>query len=322
MNEDFPLFPEQASEFAPRVDGLYIFLVGIATFFTVLIFCLIFYFVIRYRRTADVNRSNPPTSQLLELSWAAIPFVVTMVIFFWGASLFLEHHEMPSDADTINVVGKQWMWKIQHANGRQEINNLHVPVGRPVRLNMISEDVIHSFYIPAFRVKQDVLPGRYTSMWFKPTKPGRYHLFCAEYCGTSHSQMGGYVTAMEPADFAEWMSGDTTSLEPPEVSGEEVFVQMRCNTCHGAGPTARCPDLNGVFGRTVKLDDGRSIVADEEYLRESIIEPNAKKVAGYPANMPTYKGQISEQNLFRLIAYLKSLSSDKADSETATSVEL
>ena len=191
MNTDLPLFPEQASQYAPQVDALYIFLISVAVFFTTLICFLILYFVVRYRRSANVNRLNPPSSQLLEVTWSVIPFILTMVMFAWGAALYSKQHQPPEDADEISVVGKQWMWKIQHSNGKQEINNLHVPVGRPVKLNMISEDVIHSFYIPAFRVKQDVLPGRYTSMWFEASKPGRYHLFCAEYCGTSHSQMGG-----------------------------------------------------------------------------------------------------------------------------------
>lgn len=307
MNTDLPLFPEQASEFAPRIDLLYFFLVGVAFFFTALICVLILYFCVRYRRKAKVDRLNPPTSQLLELSWAIVPFVLSMIMFFWGAVLYFDQHQAPPDADEISVVGKQWMWKIQHSNGKQEINNLHVPVGRAVRLRMISEDVIHSFYVPAFRVKQDVLPGRYTHLWFTATKPGRHHLFCAEYCGTSHSQMGGYVIAMEPTEYANWLSGNSSGTTAPEVTGKQVFSQFRCDTCHKPDDTGRCPNLNGIYGRERQLVDGRKVVADEDYLRESIIEPNAKLVAGYSVSMPTYRGQISEQNLFQLISYLKSL---------------
>jgi cytochrome c oxidase subunit 2 len=229
-----------------------------------------------------------------------------MVMFVWGAVLYFEMHQPPVDAEEIYVVGKQWMWKIQHPNGKQEINALHVPTGRAIRLKMISEDVIHSFYIPAFRVKQDVLPNRYTTMWFKATKPGRYYLFCAEYCGTSHSQMGGYVTVMEPADYADWLAGGATN-EPPEVSGELLFTQLRCVTCHGQSEKMRGPSLVGVLGRPTQLADGRRIIADEQYIRESILRPAAKIVAGYQQIMPSYEGQISEEQMFQLVAYLKSL---------------
>ncbi len=210
METDFRLLPEQAAEMASRVDTLYAFLLAVSAFFTLLVCFLILFFVVRYRRHSNVNRANPPTSILLEISWSVIPFILTMVMFVWGAVLYFEMHQPPVDAEEIYVVGKQWMWKIQHPNGKQEINALHVPTGRAIRLKMISEDVIHSFYIPAFRVKQDVLPNRYTTMWFKATKPGRYYLFCAEYCGTSHSQMGGYVTVMEPAEYADWLAGGAT----------------------------------------------------------------------------------------------------------------
>ncbi len=306
MESEFRLFPEQASSIASKIDLLYLFLISVATFFTLLICVLILFFVVRYRRTAVVNRANPPVSPLLELSWSVVPFVLTMIMFAWGAVLYFEQHQPPPVTDEVYVVGKQWMWKIQHPNGKQEINQLHVPIGRPTRLKMISEDVIHSFYIPDFRVKQDVLPGRYTTMWFEATKPGKYHLFCAEYCGTSHAAMGGHVYAMEPADYAKWLAGGATT-EPPEVTGKRLYEQLRCNTCHGETQAARCPSLIGVFGREVQLADGTRLIADEEYIRESILEPNSKIVAGYQPNMPSYKGQISEQGLMQLIAYLKTL---------------
>lgn len=316
METDFRLFPDQAAEMASRVDALYIFLIVVSAFFTALVCFLILFFVIRYRREAKVNRANPPVSYLLEISWSVVPFILTMVMFVWGALLYFEQRQPPVDADEIYVVGKQWMWKIQHPNGKQEINQLHVPVGRAVRLKMISEDVIHSFYIPAFRVKQDVLPNRYSTLWFKATKPGRYYLFCAEYCGTSHSQMGGYVTVMEPAEYAAWLTGGATS-EPPEVSGATLFTQLRCNTCHGQTEARRGPALAGILGRPTQLVDGRRIIADEEYIRESILKPAAKVVAGYQPIMPSYEGQISEEQMFQLISYLKSLSSSTTSDDSA-----
>jgi cytochrome c oxidase subunit 2 len=198
------------------------------------------------------------------------------------------------------------MWKIYHPQGRSEINELHVPVGRPVKLRMISEDVIHSFFLPAFRVKMDVLPGRYTTMWFEATKPGEYRLFCAEYCGTDHADMRGRVVAMSPADYANWLQGVDT--EPPPLIGQRLFTQYRCDTCHGEGAELRSPPLHGIFNSTVALADGRTVQVDDSYLRESIVDPTAKVTAGYQPLMPTYQGQLSEEQLLRLIEYIKSLS--------------
>jgi len=313
MPTDFRLFPEQASTIAGDVDALYLFLVSVAAFFTILICFLIIFFAVRYRRNARVDRSNPPASYLLEVGWSIVPLILSMVMFYWGAVIFFRMHQAPPEADGIYVVAKQWMWKIQHPNGRREINELHIPVGRPVRLKMISEDVIHDFFVPAFRVKQDVLPGRYTHMWFEPTKVGTYHLFCAEYCGTSHSQMIGKVIVMEPADYAAWLSGEMTD-QPAEVTGQQLFEQFRCDTCHRQG--GRCPPLDNVFGRNVKLADGSTVLADEEYLRESILMPNEKIVAGYKPIMPTYKGQIGEEGILQIIAYLKTLADVPATGAT------
>jgi cytochrome c oxidase subunit 2 len=232
-----------------------------------------------------------------------VPFLITMVIFFWGVKVFFQVYRQPSpDAMDVHVVGKQWMWKVRHPEGLREINTLHVPVGRPVKLTMTSQDVIHSFYIPAFRVKQDVVPGRYTYEWFVPTKVGEYHLFCAEYCGAQHSGMIGSVIVMEPAEYQAFLSGTVANV-PMVLSGEKLFSEKQCNTCHGQ----RAPTLAGVFGRKVTLQDGSTLTADESYLRESILQPNAKMVAGYPPIMPTYQGQLTEEQITELIAYMKSL---------------
>jgi len=302
-----PLFPEQASTMASRVDALYFFLIGVSLFFASLIAVLVVTFAIRYRRRGGTDR--PPAihgSLALELTWTLIPFGLTMIMFFWGASLFASMHRPPDDALDVWVVGKQWMWKLQHLEGKREIDELHVPVGKPVKLIMTSEDVIHSFYVPAFRVKQDVLPGRYTTLWFEATKPGTYHLFCAEYCGTQHSGMIGWVVAMEPAEYQAWLSGG----EPRQSlasAGAELFTQLGCETCHRGGSGARGPALTGLFGKTVELKDGTTVVADEAYLRESILNPRARIVAGYDPIMPTFTGLVSEDGVAQLVAYIKTL---------------
>jgi cytochrome c oxidase subunit II len=307
MNHGFQLFPEQASSVASRVDALYFFLLGIAGFFTLLIFFAIVFLVLYYRRSAVRDRtiSHNGKSWILETTWIAIPLALTMAIFAWGADLYFDVRTMPPGAINIQVVGKQWMWKIQHPQGRSEIDQLHVPLGQPVRLHMISEDVIHSFYIPAFRVKMDVLPDRYSSLWFEATKLGTYNLFCAEYCGTGHADMSGTVVVMQPAEYAAWLAGGES--QAPVMAGEELFTRFRCNTCHFQGGQPRCPSLANLFGQPVRLSDGRTVTADEEYLRESLLSPAAKVVAGFQPVMPTYQGQLSEEQIFQLIQYIKSL---------------
>jgi cytochrome c oxidase subunit 2 len=311
MNNSFELFPESASSVSGRVDALYAFLVLTAVFFTVLICALILYFGIRYRRGSKANRKNPPKSVLLEVAWAVIPLVLTMVMFGWGAVVYYDMRTPPPEAMEIEVVGKQWMWKLQHPQGKTEINTLHLPVGQPVKLRMISEDVIHSFYIPAFRVKQDVLPGSYTSLWFKPTKTGTYHLFCAEYCGTKHSEMGGWIVAMEPAAFQAWLQGGAGELSIA-AAGERKFQELGCVTCHRADTAGRGPNLQGLFGRPVRLADGGTITADEGYIRESIVNPAARIVAGYQPIMPAYQGLVTEESLMHLVAYVQSLGGSPA----------
>jgi cytochrome c oxidase subunit 2 len=304
----FSLFPEQASTIAARTDGLLFFLLSVTTFFVLLIAGLILYFMIRYRRRSENEvPAGIHGSLLLESVWTIIPFLVSLVIFFWGASIFAALTRPPDDALQVNVVGRQWMWKVQHMNGRREINELHMPVGRPVRITMTSEDVIHSFFVPAFRTKQDAVPGRYTSMWFEATKPGTYHLFCAEYCGTLHSGMIGQVVVMEPAAFQAWLAGAGDAPVSAAAAGEQVFTRTGCPSCHSAERDARGPALAGLLGSTVKLRGGRSLVADEGYVRESIFNPSAKVVDGYEPIMPTYQGLLSEEDVMQLIAYLKSL---------------
>jgi cytochrome c oxidase subunit 2 len=313
MEPGFQLFPEQASSFAPGVDALYIFLLGVTAFFTILIFLAIVFLAFYYRRSAVRNRKRHVGAKywVLEAAWIVVPLVLTMVMFLWGAAAYFEQRVIPPNAIELSVIGKQWMWKIQHPQGRGEINELHVPVGQPVLLRMISQDVIHSFYLPAFRVKMDVLPGRYTSLWFQATKPGTYHLFCAEYCGTDHADMRGRVVVMTPADYAKWLGGGDE--QPPATAGEELFTRFRCDTCHVQGAQPRCPSLANLFGQPVRLSDGQVVTADEAYLRESILNPAAKVVAGYQPVMPTFEGQLSEEQIFHLIEYIKSLSAMPAE---------
>ncbi len=313
MQPEFALFPEKASTLAARVDALYYFLIAVSGFFATLIFLLVIYFAVKYRRRSATEQPQPIEGDLrLELLWTILPFGLAMIMFGWGANLYFSASRAPSDALNLYVVGKQWMWKIQHPEGRREINELHVPVGQPVKLTMTSEDVIHSFFIPAFRMKMDVVPGRYTTTWFEATKAGEYHLFCAEYCGTKHSQMIGRIVVMEPVQYEQWLkngNGTASMLgEAPEVAGARLFQEQRCVTCHGAdvGGVKLGPSLIGLFGKTVQLQSGESVTADEGYIRESILNPMAKLVAGYQPIMPTYQGQIDEEGLLQLIAYIRS----------------
>jgi cytochrome c oxidase subunit 2 len=308
----FRLFPEQASTIAARVDGLYWFLIGVSVFFCGLIFLLLLYFAIKYRRRPDNVR--PPqlgTNNRLEVMWILIPLALTMVMFVWGAKLYATVMLAPPEgALEVYAIGKQWMWKFQYPEGHREIDELYVPVGYPVKMTMTSQDVIHSFYVPAFRVKMDVLPGRYTTIWFEASKPGVYHLFCAEYCGTAHSGMRGQVIALPPTQYQEWLRG-THEVASMAAAGAQLCQQLGCATCHAAGGQA--PSLAGVFGAPVALQNGETVLADEGYIRESILHPRARIVAGYPPVMPTYQGQLSEEGLAQLVSYIKSLGKQPAE---------
>lgn len=303
----FPIFPAQGSTGAAQVDALYFFLTAASVFILACVFLPLIFCLFKYRRGRLADRSPLRVSTLkIEIAWTLLPFLLAMVMFAWGARAYFNLQVPPSDNLEINVVGKQWMWKVQHQQGRREINELHVPVGRTVKLTLASEDVIHSFFVPAFRVKQDVVPGRFTTIWFEPTKAGRHHLFCAEYCGTKHSAMIGTVHVMEPADYQAWLERGSVEDTLAE-SGARLFRALGCSGCHtGQGPV-RAPWLEGLHGRLVPLQDGRVVRADDRYLRDSILLPNAEIVAGYEPLMPTFQNLISEEDLFLLIAYLKSL---------------
>jgi cytochrome c oxidase subunit II len=314
-----PLFPEDASTFGWQVDYLYFYLIAISAFFTVGIVAAIFIFAIKYREkekyaTPDQIHGSIP----LELFWSFVPFVISMTIFLGGAVVYYNQYKIPADTMEIYVVGKQWMWKIQHPTGQREINELHVPVGRKIKLTMTTEDVLHDFSIPAFRTKADVVPGRYTTLWFEATKPGKYHLYCAEYCGLNHSGMGGWVYVMEQKDFDNWLAGNVSDQTPVQM-GEDLFTnKLGCASCHAGGDNQRGAVLEGIYNKEVKLVGGQTIIADDEYIRNSILNPGQHIVEGYQPIMPTFKGQVTEEQLVALIAYIKSLSGDTATGTAPT----
>jgi cytochrome c oxidase subunit 2 len=307
MNPAFPLVPEQAASAAGEVDALFLFILGVTGAFAVAIWAALIFLAVRYRRRSPGDR--PPEihgSIALELTWTIVPFLLMVVMFVWGAKVYFAMNRPPDDAMTVSVVGKRWMWKLQHPTGQREINELHVPMGRAVRLMITSEDTIHSFFVPAFRIKKDAVPGRYNMAWFRATKAGSYHLFCAEYCGTEHARMGGRVVVMEPEAYQTWLAGGPPA-ESPVVAGEKLFTELNCITCHRPDSAGRGPVLQGIFGRPVRLASGDTVVADESYLRESILNPAARVVAGYQPVMPAYQTQVSEEQLIALIAYIHSL---------------
>jgi len=311
MFTNFPFFPQAASEQAGQIDALYFFLVAVTAFFTALVALLVVVFAIKFHRKHDNEVGVPIHGSLaLELLWTIIPLGITMVMFVWGAQVFFHMTRAPKGAMEIYIVGKQWMWKAQHMDGAREINELHVPIGRPVKLIMGSEDVIHSFFIPDFRVKADVIPGRLNTMWFTATKPGRYHLFCTQYCGTKHSAMIGWVTAMEPADYQAWLGGGAGGGTMAE-NGAKLFQDLACATCHIDNGTGRGPVLKGVYGKPVTLQSGQTVTVDDSYIRESVLNPQAKVVAGFQPIMPTFQGLVTEEQLLQLIAYVKSLGEQK-----------
>ena len=305
--QQLPLFPNRASTIGTGVDHLYFYLVGVSGFFSILIFTLIFVFAIKYRRRSPADRAQQIAGNVpLELAWALIPFGLEMIMFFWGASLYFRHYQAPRDAEDIYVVGKQWMWKLQHPEGPREINELHVPVGRPFRLILASEDVIHSFYVPAFRIKQDAVPGMYTTEWFQATSVGKYHLFCAEYCGTNHSRMTGWIYVMDPGDYQNWLSGGAPG-ESMAAAGARHFSRLGCAGCHVPDNSGRGPSLVGLYGSQVRLVGGRTAFADDSYIRACIMTPSVNRVANYPPIMPTFRGVISEEELSQIVEYIKSL---------------
>lgn len=312
-----PFAPEQASSFAAEVDAIYIFLVLLTLVIAVVIAGLELYFAIRYRRRSPYE--IPPEvhePKVLEAAWIIVPLVVSLGLFFWAAALYFKLYRPPHEALEIFVTGKQWMWRAQHPDGQREINALHLPLGRRVKLTMTSEDVLHSYFIPAFRTKADVVPGRYTTIWFETTKAGTFHLFCAEYCGSYHSGMIGSVTVLEPAAYQAWLSGGESTSGSPVQAGQKLFASLACNTCHKTDGQGRGPALEGIYGKEVQLDGGQKVMVDDAYIRESILNPRAKVVAGYDPVMPTFQGQISEEGILQLIAYIRSIGAQKKQDGT------
>jgi cytochrome c oxidase subunit II len=295
---------------ASHVDALYFFLIGLTAFFSTLIAGTIIVYAVRFRRRSpDSVGARIEGGLILELTWSIIPLFIVLFIFAWGAKVFFAMSRPPEETLNVYVVGKQWMWKFQHLNGQREINELHVPVGRAVKLIMTSEDVIHDVFVPAFRVKADVIPGRYTHLWFQPTKAGRYHLFCAEYCGTKHSGMVGEVVVQEPAEYETWLATGRAEGSLSSAGGK-LFQDLACNTCHRSDAQGRGPVLQGLFGRTVILATGERQVVDEAYLRESILNPGEKVTQGFQPVMPAYQGLVTEDGVLQLIEYIKALQNE------------
>jgi cytochrome c oxidase subunit 2 len=327
MNLNFPIWPEQASTYAVDVDNIAFVLIGLTLFFTIGVSVVLVVFAIYYRRGAKVDRSNPiHTSHTLELAWSVPPLIVALGVFAWSVLPYASVYNPPKDADEIYVIGKRWMWHLQHADsGIRENNELHIPINRPVKLTLISQDVIHGFYVPEFRVKRDAIPGYYNTCWFQPTKVGKYFLFCTEYCGTNHSQMGGWVYVLSPADYAEWVSEKgrksgavTTEQASPVVQGEALYRQYGCGNCHGVTDTSRAPSLVGLFGKQRTFADGSNVTADRNYLRKAIVSPENTLLKGYGTvtRMPSYK-DLSEDDVNQLIAYIQSLGASTAETKVA-----
>lgn len=302
-----PFWLPSATRYGHQVDILFAGLLTVSLLVTLLLFILMLRFIVRYREGSDADRNHRiKKSWHWEVSWTAATLVAFLALFFWGASLFWNLSETRADALTIYVVGKQWMWKVQHAGGQREINELHVPAGRHIRVLATSQDVIHSFFIPAFRVKHDVLPGRYQQLQFTPEKPGIYHLFCSEYCGTDHSRMTGRVVVLTPEDFERWLTRQNVD-GTLATQGEAVFRNLGCSGCHGNSATVRAPALEGLYGRPVPLQSGTVVTADERYIRDSILQPRSEVAAGFEPVMPSFAGKISEDDLIAVVAYIKSL---------------
>jgi cytochrome c oxidase subunit 2 len=319
MLSGISLFPVQASTYAPEVDNLYLFLIAVASFFAIIVVVLVLYFSIKYRDDTGLKVGAPITGSIpLEIGWSLVPFLVAMGIFVWATTVFFHSVRPPAETLDIYSTGKRWMWRFQHVDGQREINQLHVPVGRPVKVTFTSEDVLHDLYIPVFRVKADAIPGRYSSIWFTATKTGEYHLFCAEYCGTRHSGMIGTIYVMEPDEYQAWLAGGGQAGGTMQARGQQLFQQLACSSCHLTDGTGRGPSLVGVFGSQIKLSNNLNVVADESYVRESILTPQMKLVNGYQPIMPTFQGLVNEDQLLSLIEYVKSLSANQAAGQQAS----
>ncbi|NYT69729.1 cytochrome c oxidase subunit II [Pusillimonas noertemannii] len=307
MNQGITLLPPAASAAARSTDRLYLFLVGFSSLMALAIVAVMVWFCYRYRKGSRADRSNAPThGRGLEAAWTIAPFLVFMYLFAWAAHDYSRQFQAPGDALRVFVLAKQWMWKAEHSNGRREINELHVPINTPIKLVLASQDVIHSFFVPALRNKRDVVPGRYTVMWFQADRTGEYMLLCAEYCGTNHAEMKGRIIAMEPQDYARWLDG---GADHPGLAerGYAIFRRNGCMGCHAAASSVHAPELSGLLGRRVHLADGSVVVADETYVRDSMVEPQKAIVAGYDAIMPSFKDQLDEEEIMAVIEYIRSL---------------
>jgi cytochrome c oxidase subunit 2 len=314
------LFPREASTIAPYTDALYFFLLLITVVGLALVGALVFGFSVRYRKERNPVATQVEGSTLLEATWTIIPLALFLICFVWGALLYFRIYNPPANSLNIYVVGKQWMWKSEHPGGQHEINNLHVPSGRPVQLTMISQDVFHSFSIPDFRVKREVIPGRYSTVWFEATTPGTYHIFCTQYCGTKHSGMIGEVTVLTPDDYKKWTDESTSGMSLAQ-NGERLFASMGCNACHSGNAAARGPNLANVYGSKLKLANGSEVLVNEAFLRDTILNPSQHLTAGYAPIMPTYQGQISEEGLIDLVEFIKSLKTNYRVQQTLTTSE-
>ncbi len=323
---NYPVAPPQASTFAEKHDALFYVITALTIFFTVVVFSCVLFFAVKYRKGSKANRDNiVHDSHKVEILWSLPPLILGLVVFAWGAQLFIEMRTMPKDAIEMFVIGKQWMWHVQHPNGVRENNTIHVPMGRKVKLTMISQDVIHAVYIPAFRAQYQVIPGRYTTLWFEATKPGKYPLFCNMYCGTQHSEMGGYVYVVTPEEYAQFLQRDGDAKNPAiksvADSGRELYKQLACGSCHVAQDNERAPSLNGIVGTKRKMATGELLEANDDYLRESIINPGGRLTAGYTNTMPPdYKAQLTEEQVRSLIEYMKTLGTAPAAPASTTPV--
>ena len=319
--QHFPLFPPEASTIAPQMDALFFFLVLISLVGLTLVVLLVVGFSVLYSKNRHPKAVQIEGSTLLEATWTIIPLGLFLVAFVWGALIYFRVYTPPPNALNIYVVGKQWMWKVEHPGGQHEIDELHVPTGRAVQLTLISQDVFHSFSIPAFRVKREAIPGRYTSVWFEATKPGTYNLFCTQYCGTGHSAMIGHVVVMTPDNYKRWLANSTSGMSLAQ-DGERLFASLSCNACHNTRPDARGPNLVGVYGSQLTLDDGQTVTADAAFLRQAILDPSRNGTEGYAAIMPTYQGQISEDGVVELIEYIRNLTTGYRLQETLNTTQL
>jgi cytochrome c oxidase subunit 2 len=318
---NFALFPPEASKIAPQMDALLFFMVLVSLIGLTIVVLLIVSFSILYNKKRHPVAVQVEGSTLLEATWTIIPLGLFLVMFVWGALIYFRVFTPPANSMNIYVVGKQWMWKAEHPGGQHEINALHVPTGRAVQLTLISQDVFHSFSVPAFRVKREAIPGRYTTVWFEATVPGTYHLFCTQYCGTNHSQMTGDIVVMTPEDFRKWLASSTSGASLAQ-NGERLFASLSCAACHNTRPDARGPNLAGVYGAKLPLTSGGTVIADDAYLREAILNPSQHVTQGYAPIMPTYQGQISEEGVIALLEYIKNLDSDYRVQQTLNTTDL